>query len=303
MSTNLFTEESLVADAELGKEPPQKKSEQPLWQRLIWHSFFILVSIAMLLPLFWLISSSLKQPQQIFTVPPQWIPQPAHWDNYTKLFETIPVMRYAMNTLIITFAATLGQVVTSALVAYGFARLRFAGRDLAFGAILATLMLPYAVTIVPVYVMFAKIGWVNTYWPLIVPYWFGGGAFNIFLLRQFFRGIPMDLDEAALLDGASRLRIFATIILPLSKPALMAVFVLSLIQHWNDFLAPVIYLTNSSMWTLAIGISSLSSLESGRDFTHYQMALSTLIVVPVIIVFFLAQRVFIQGITLTGIKG
>lgn len=284
-------------------EQGQKPNEQPLAILLLWHTFFILVSISMLLPFFWLITSSLKRPEQIFVFPPQWIPNPMQWDNYAKLFDTIPVFKYATNTLIITFAATLGQVITAALVAYGFARLRFVGRELAFSAILATLMLPYAVTIVPVYAMFAKLGWVNTYWPLIVPYWFGGGAFNIFLLRQFFRTIPMDLDEAAILDGASRLRIFATIIVPLSRPALMSVIVLSLLQHWNDFLGPVIYLTDSTKWTLAIGISSLSSLESGRDFTHYQMALSTLIVVPVIIVFFLAQRVFIQGIALTGVKG
>jgi ABC-type glycerol-3-phosphate transport system permease component len=285
------------------RDEKKKSSQQPLILRIIWHTFFIVVSLSMLLPFFWLITSSLKRPEQIFTFPPEWIPNPVHWDNYEKLFDTIPVFRYTVNTLTITFGATLGQVITASLVAYGFARLRFAGRDLAFSAILATLMLPYAVTIVPVYVMFAKLGWVNTYWPLILPYWFGGGAFNIFLLRQFFRTIPMDLDEAAILDGASRLRIFATIIVPLSRPALMSVLVLSLLHHWNDFLAPVIYLTDSTKWTLAIGISSLSSLESGRDFTHYQMALSTLIVLPVVIVFFLAQRVFIQGIALTGVKG
>lgn len=293
----------LTPDAALPDVHAQKATRKTILLRILAHACFVLVSIAMLMPFFWLITSSLKRPEQIFVFPPQWLPNPIHWDNYTRLFDTVPVFRYALNTLTITLGATLGQVVTSALVAYGFARMRFAGRDLAFSAILATLMLPYAVTIVPIYVMFAKLGWVNTYWPLIVPYWFGGGAFNIFLLRQFFRTIPMDLDEAALLDGATRLRIFATIIVPLSKPALMSVFVLSLMHHWNDFLAPVIYLTNSSMWTLAIGISSLSSLESGRDFTHYQMALSTIVVVPVLIVFFLAQRVFIQGIALTGVKG
>jgi len=296
-------ETTLAPEMELHSARTRKATRRTTVLRIVAHVCFVLVSIAMLMPFFWLITSSLKRPEQIFVFPPQWIPNPVHWDNYTKLFDTVPVIRYAVNTLTITLGATIGQVVTSALVAYGFARMRFAGRDLAFSAILATLMLPYAVTIVPVYVMFAKLGWVNTYWPLILPYWFGGGAFNIFLLRQFFRTIPMDLDEAALLDGANRLRIFATIIVPLSKPALMAVFVLSLMHHWNDFLAPVIYLTTSTKWTLAIGISSLSSLESGRDFTHYQMALSTIVVVPVMIVFFLAQRVFIQGIALTGIKG
>lgn len=285
-------------DDEMRERPRQSRIS-----RLLWHLFFSIVSLALLLPFFWMISASLKLPQQIFTLPPQWIPRPAHWSNYRELFSTIPVFRYAANTVFITLTASIGQVITAALVAYGFARLQFKGRDLAFSAILATLMLPYAVTIVPVYVMFSKIHWINTYWPLIVPYWFGGGAFNIFLLRQFFRTIPMDLDDAALLDGASRLRIFATIIVPLSRPALMSVFVLSLVHHWNDFLAPVIYLTKSNMWTLAIGIASLKGLESGKDFTHYQMALATLVVIPVLVVFFLAQRVFIRGIALTGIKG
>lgn len=284
-------------------EGHHKRKTRSIALRLLWYVILTLVSIAMLLPFFWLVTSSLKRPEQIFVLPPQWIPNPAHWDNYTKLFKTIPVLTYVKNTLIVTLTATLGQVVTSGLVAYGFARLRFVGRDVMFAAVLGTLMLPYAVTIVPVYVMFAKLHWINTYLPLIVPYWFGGGAFNIFLLRQFFRSIPMDLDEAAILDGASRLRVFLTIIVPLSKPAMITVLVLSFLHHWNDFLAPVIYLTDSSKWTLALGISSLSSLESGLDFTHYQMALSTLIVLPVVIIFFLAQRVFIQGIALTGVKG
>jgi len=267
------------------------------------HIVLLLGGFTMLLPFFWLITSSLKTPQTIFSFPPQWFPRPAQWSNYVDLFDVVPVFRYAQNTLIITFGATAGQVITSAIVAYGFARLRFAGRDKAFAVILSTLMLPYAVTIVPLYVMFSELNWINTYWPLILPYWFGGGAFNIFLLRQFFRGIPMDLDEAAILDGAGRLRIFWSIILPLSKPAIIAVTILSLLHHWNDFLGPVIYLTNSRMWTLAIGISALDSIESGFDWTHYQMVLSTLIVIPVILIFFLAQRVFIQGITVTGLKG
>jgi ABC-type glycerol-3-phosphate transport system permease component len=296
-------------NASVSQQPPEEhrtlagNHRRALIGKTISHIILIVGGFSMLMPFFWLITSSLKQPETIFAFPPQWFPKPAHWSNYVELFDVVPVMQYAKNTLIITLGATAGQVITSAIVAYGFARLRFAGRDKAFAVILSTLMLPYAVTIVPLYVMFSKLHWINTYWPLILPYWFGGGAFNIFLLRQFFRSIPMDLDEAAILDGAGRLRIFWNIILPLSKPAIVAVTILSLLHHWNDFLGPVIYLTDSSKWTLAIGISSLQGIESGIDWTHYQMVLSTMIVVPVIIIFFLAQRVFIQGITVTGLKG
>lgn len=294
---------SLAAVLAVTKRPMGGRRRRTLVGKILGHIILTLGGIAMILPFFWLITSSLKRPETIFTFPPQWIPQPAYWSNYVELFDVVPVMRYVINTLIITVGATAGQVVTSALVAYGFARLRFVGRDVMFAAVLATLMLPYAVTIVPLYVMFSELGWINTHLPLIVPYWFGGGAFNIFLLRQFFRTIPRDLDEAAILDGASKLRIFVNIILPLSKPAIAAVTVLSFLNHWNDFLGPVIYLTNSNMWTLALGISALEGLESGIDWTHYQMVLSTLIVIPVIVIFFLAQRVFIQGITVTGLKG
>ena len=163
--------------------------------------------LVMITPFFWLVSSSLKRPETIYMFPPQWIPRPAYWENYTIVFSKVPALNYIRNTLLIAVLASLGQVVTSALAGYGFARLRFPARDLIFGLILSTMMLPYAVTMIPVYVMFTKLKWVNTLYPLIVPYWFGGGAFNIFLLRQFFLTIPWELEEAAILDGAGRLRI------------------------------------------------------------------------------------------------
>jgi multiple sugar transport system permease protein len=272
-------------------------------KRIIAHLVLAIGGLVMIMPLFWLVSSSLKRPEQIFVFPPQLIPNPAHWSNYVRLFEVTRVALYASNTLRIAIVATAGQVLTSAVAAYAFARIRFPGRDLVFGVLLTTLMLPFAVLMIPTYVMFARIGWVGTFLPLTVPYWFGGGVFNIFLLRQFMRTIPKELDEAAVIDGASRFRIFFTIILPLCRPALTVVTINSFLHHWNDFLAPLIFLTNSRQWTLALAIASLRDMGYGLDTTHYMLALSTIVVTPVVILYFLAQRAFIRGIALTGIKG
>lgn len=261
-------------------------------------------AILMLAPFFWLVSSSLKTPQQIYVFPPVWIPSPVQWENYPTVIRELPFMLYTRNTMIITIPALIGQVLTSSLAAYGFARLRFPGRDFAFGALLATLMLPYAVTLIPVYIMFKMFGWLGTYLPLIVPFWFGGGAFNVFLLRQFFLSIPDELEEAALLDGAGYVTIYARIILPLSVPALIVVGIFSFLGHWNDFLAPLIYLNDFQTWTLAMGVVLLKNSAIGqRDTTNLLMAMSTMMIAPIIVIFFVAQRAFIQGIVLTGLKG
>lgn len=259
--------------------------------------------VFMLMPFFWLVSSSLKRPETIYIFPPQWIPKPAYWINYVEVFEVTPVLLFARNTLVITLGATVGAVITSALAGYGFARLRFPGRDLVFSVILSTMMLPYVVTMVPVYVMFTKLKWVGTFLPLIVPAWFGGGAFSIFLLRQFFRTIPMELEDAALIDGAGRVRIFLQVILPLARPALIVVTIQNALARWNGFMQPLIYLSKRKMWTLALGVNGLKEFEGGMDWTHYMMVLATIMVVPTVIVYFLAQRAFIQGIVLTGLKG
>lgn len=272
-------------------------------KRVIAHLVLAIGGLVMIMPLFWLASSSLKRPEQIFVFPPQLIPRPAYWSNYVRLLELTPVGLYLGNTLRIAIVATAGQALTSSLAGYAFARLRFQGRDLVFGVLLTTLMLPFAVLMIPTYVMFSRIGWVGTFRPLTVPYWFGGGAFNIFLLRQFIRTIPKELDEAAVIDGASRFRVFFTIILPLCRPALTVVTINSFLHHWNDFLAPLIFLTSARQWTLALAISSLRDMGYGLDTTHYMLALSTIVVTPVVIIYFLAQRAFIRGIALTGIKG
>ncbi|MCY3898803.1 MAG: carbohydrate ABC transporter permease [Caldilineaceae bacterium] len=270
--------------------------------RLLIHLTLAVGSVFMLIPFFWLLSSSLKAPHEIYVFPPKWIPDPVRWSNYREVFEVVAVARYTANTMIVTIFSTVGVIISSSMAAYSFARLRFKGRDIVFGLILSTVMLPYVVTMIPVYILFTRLGWIGTYLPLIVPDWFGG-PITIFLLRQFFRTIPLELEDAARIDGASRPRIFAQIILPLARPALTVVLVLSLLYNWNDFLAPLIYLHKRDMFTLALGLNALQHFESGLDWTHYVMVLATLMVLPVIIVYFLAQRAFVEGIVLTGLKG
>ncbi len=257
--------------------------------------------LVMLLPFVFLISSSFKAANKIYVFPPQLIPDPFRWQNYIEVFQNVPVLVYAKNTLIITFFATIGTVLSSILAGYAFARLRFKGRDTIFSLLLATLMLPYVVTMIPIYVMFSKLGWVNTLLPLIVPSFFGE-AFYIFLLRQFFRTIPMELEDAARIDGAGRLRILFQIMVPLARPAVTVVTILTVLDNWNAFMQPLIFLTKRSVWTLALGLNSLQRFETGRDWTHYMMVLGVFMVVPVVTLYFFAQREFIEGIVLTGMK-
>lgn len=259
--------------------------------------------VVMLVPFAWLVSSSLKSPQDIYMIPPEWIPRDRQWSNYKEVMSKLPFLSYLGNTLVITFGALIGQVISSALSAYSFARLRWPGRDMIFAVLLATIMVPYTVTLIPTFILFKEFGWLDTFLPLIVPYWFGGGAFFIFLLRQFFRTLPMELDESARLDGASAGRIFFEIILPLSKPAIAVVTVFGFLAHWNDFFGPLVYLSSEDNRTLALGLSALQGLAWGRDMTHLVMAVSVIMITPIIVLFFLAQRTFIEGIVLTGIKG
>ena len=257
--------------------------------------------LIMTLPFFWLISSSLKAPSKIYVFPPQFIPNPIRWQNYVEVFNAVPVFLYARNTFIITFFATIGTLLSSVLAGYAFARLRFKGRDAIFSVLIATLMLPFVVTMIPIYIMFSKIGWVNTLLPLIVPAFFGV-AFFIFLLRQFFRTIPVELEDAARIDGAGRIRILFQIMVPLARPSIVVVAILSALENWNAFMQPLMYLTKRNVWTLALGMNSLQRFETGRDWTHYLMVLGVFMVIPVIITYFIAQRELIEGIVMTGMK-
>lgn len=267
------------------------------------HIVLICGSTVMIIPLLWLISTAFKKTGQEWAFPPVWIPRPIWWRNYLEAMDVLPVpfYRYVLNTLTITLFATLGTAVSASLAAFSFARLRFKARDLMFGLVISTMMLPSAVTMIPTFLIFRTLGWLNTFLPLIVPYWLGSSAFSIFLLRQFFLTIPRDLDEAAKIDGASNFRIYWNIILPLARPALATVIIFQILWRWNEFMQPMIYLDSMGKYTIALALRTFQNVRSQR--VNYLMALSSLQIAPVMILFFLAQKYFIQGITLTGMGG
>lgn len=261
----------------------------------------ILLVISFLVPTLWMISASLKASTEIFVTPITWIPQDPQWSNYVRIFEILPLMHFIYNTVLVVFFAVLGTIISSALVAYAFARLRWPGRETWFALLLATIMLPEVITLVPRFVLFRNFGWIDTFLPLIVPYWTATTAIYVFLMRQFFRGIPMELEDAALIDGASRLRVLFQIILPLSKPAIATVAVFALIQHYNDFVNPLIYINSQDNWTLALAVRAYNDAYVSN--WELVFAASTVMLVPVVILFLIAQRYFVQGITTTGFGG
>jgi ABC-type glycerol-3-phosphate transport system permease component len=269
-------------------------------------AYLVLTALAVLFltPLVWMISSSLQSGSSIFAVPFRWIPDNFQWQNYQRAITILPFGRYLLNTLLITVSVIVGTVITSTLVAYGFSRLKFKGRSFWFGICIMTMLLPGQVTIIPLYVLFAKLGWIDTYLPLIVPA-FIGSPFYIFLLRQFFLSVPYEYDEAALLDGASRFRIYWNILLPLARPAVATVIVFSFIGTWNDFFNPLIYINSYEKATLTLGLNLLKSQIIGSGMTQWQiiMAGSVIVLIPNIIVFFLAQRHFMKGINVGGLRG
>ncbi len=279
----------------------RRRSVRRMLGRVLIYVILLAGATVLMLPLAWLLSSSLKQSGRIFMVPPQWIPDPVVWGNYAEVWRMIPFGMYVRNTTVITASCIVGSLFSSAIVAFGFARLRFPGRDVLFLVLLATIMIPGQVTLIPTYVMFRIIGWLDSYYPLIVPSFFGGGAFNIFLLRQFFMKLPLELDDAARIDGCSTFGIFRRILLPQSRPALGVIAIFLFMGNWNDFFGPLIYLNSSSKYTLALGLN----LFRGTQYTawHLLMAASTMTAIPCILLYFIAQRYFIQGIVFTGIKG
>ena len=264
------------------------------------YSLLLTGSVVMLIPLVWLVRSSFMGLGQIFIFPPEWVPDPWRWDNYPKALTTIPFVRYFFNTLFILVPTVIGTLITASLAAFGFSRLHWPGRDWVFGVLLSALMLPYAVTLIPTFLLWARIGLINTYWPLVLPDWFGGTIFYVFLLRQFFLTLPRELDEAAIIDGANPLQVLRHVVVPLSRPALITVGIFSALFEWNDFLGPLIYLNDSRQFTLALGLAEFTGLYTSQ--WHLLMAASTVVIAPVLVLFLFAQRYFIEGITLTGIK-
>lgn len=279
---------------------PQTRARQRRVRGFAMYATLTIVGMLFILPFVWMVSTSVKPNNQIFVYPPKWIPDTILWSNYSKAMTSVPFFLYFRNTVFISGMTILGTLVSCSLVAYGFSRVRWIGRDKVFLVVLATMMLPSATTLVPLYIIFRKLGWMGTFNPLIVPPFFGT-AFFIFLLRQFFMSIPMELSDAARIDGATELGILWRIILPLSKPALASVALFSFLWSWSDFFGPLIFLTDERLYTISLG---LMQFQSRYDTAWGQvMAASTVFTLPVLLLFFLAQRQFIEGVTLTGIKG
>jgi len=277
-------------------------------QRLLTHAVLLALCVPFAMPLLWMLSTSLKTDEQIFPREGEsktlsfhsLLPDPVEWSNYPKALRTVPFGTYLQNTLFLCAMNVIGAVFSSAAVAYGFARLRFPGRDVLFLVMISTMALPGQVTMIPVFAMFRMLGWYGTFLPLFVRSFFGN-AFFIFLLRQFFRTIPEDLAEAARIDGAGEWRIFCRIMLPLAKPALAVVALFQFLRTWNDFFGPLLYINDPSRYTLAYGLQQFMSSYGGK--WAQLMAGACIFTLPIILLFFLAQRTFIQGISTTGGKG
>ncbi|MCB0087717.1 MAG: carbohydrate ABC transporter permease [Caldilineaceae bacterium] len=282
------------------------------WRTILRIALYVVVALgaaASMLPFVWTFLSSGKSVNELYRYPPTWWPEQMRFvENYIEIFNVVPFARWLWNTALVTALALLGAVLSATIVAYGFVRFRFPGRDFFFFVTLATLMLPTEVTLIPTYLLFKNFKWIDTYYPLIVPAWFGGGAFNIFLMRQFMLSIPHDLDEAAKIDGASSWRILWQIIVPLCKPAIATLATLGFIANWNNFLGPLIFLNTESKYTVAVGLRYFQSAVAqgsavARPQDHLLMGAALLVALPCLILFFIGQKYFVQGIVTTGIKG
>jgi len=273
----------------------------PSIKKILHYAALLILAGVFILPFLWMISTSLKGYENIFSLPLKWLPEKIHWENYLKVFQAMPFLVYLKNSVFVTVLAITGTVLSASVVAYSFAVLRWPGRDTLFIVVIATMMLPAQVTMIPLFVLFKEFGWLNTFKPLIIPAFFGGGAFNIFLLRQFFLTIPRDLFDAARIDGCSEFRIYWNIVLPLAKPAIATVAVLSFMLYWNDFLGPLIYLSDKLKSTLALGVVMFVGQHQSE--WALLMVSTILMMLPIIIIFFLFQRYFIRGFMMSGIKG
>lgn len=266
-----------------------------LWRYLL----LLIAALFFIAPAFWMVSSALKPDYEIFATPPVFWPAQPRWSNFSEALTSLPFGRFAANTLLIALSTIIGHLLSCSLVAYGFARLQAPGKGFLFLLLLSTLMLPYPVTMVPLYIIFARLGWVNSFLPLIVPAFFGN-AFYIFLLRQAFKQIPTDLEDAAHIDGATTLQVLAHIILPLSRPALATVAIFTFQAAWNDFLGPLIFLHDQSKYTLMLGLSFFRGAYQIN--WAYLMASSLVVTLPVIVVYFFAQKAFTEGLAYSGVK-
>lgn len=282
------------------KKDPVKRKKLPSLEVIILYAILIFLAVLFILPIFYLFMGAFKAESELFRVPFKWLPDKFQLDNFINMFQSIPFMRYLKNTMIIVIFNIAGSLLSCSLVAYGFSRLKWPGRDKVFILVLITMILPYQVTLVPLFLMFTKMKWIGTFLPLTVTCFFGN-PFYIFLLRQFFTGIPQDISEAARIDGANEFKIFSTLILPMAKPALTTVAIFAFIRSWNDFLGPLVFLGKDELYTLSLAASMLkSNLDPNWSVL---LALGTVMILPVLILFFVMQKYFIQGIAMSGIKG
>jgi ABC-type glycerol-3-phosphate transport system permease component len=281
------------------------RKQHSLFAQLVLYALAIGGAMIFMLPFLWTIGTSLKPQNELYTFPPTFWPSEPRWQNYVDVFTIAPFARFLFNSLVVTLLSVIGQTLSAAAVAFGFSRFRFPFRDALFMVVLATMMLPWHVTIVPSFLLYRELGWLNTFLPLIVPSFLGGGAFYIFLLRQFFLTIPRDLDEAAYMDGASSLHVFWSIILPLSKTALATAAIFAFIEHWNEFIGPLIFLNSERLYTVSIGLRYFIATPFSGDEPREAilMAASLIVALPPLILFFAAQKYFVQGIATTGSKG
>jgi ABC-type glycerol-3-phosphate transport system permease component len=303
----------MAADATYSSSKTVSRSASSRATRLTnWFLIYLIVvagSLVSMFPFVWTFLSSGKDPSELYRIPPTLWPQSPQWiENYATVWQLIPFGQWLINTAFITVVDIIGTIVSASLVAYSFARFRFPGRNVLFLLCLSTLMLPTEVTLIPQYLLFKSLGWIDTYLPLTIPIWLGGGAFNIFLMRQFIMSIPLDLDEAAKIDGANSLRIFIQILMPLCKPAVATMAALGFIGFWNWFLAPLVFLNSPEKYLVAVGlryfnVGAAQGEQAAKPQDHLLMAASLMVALPCLILFFLAQKYFVQGIVMTGIKG
>jgi multiple sugar transport system permease protein len=285
------------------------QSRRPLFVKIFWRTLIYLftsfLAIIFMLPFFWTVSSAFKSVAELYIFPPTWFPKTWQPQNFVTIWQVVPFGQWMWNSTIVAIFNIIAEVFAAAAVAYGFSRFQFYGRNVLFVTLLSTMMLPIYVTIIPRFLIFKTLGWIDTLAPLIVPAFFGGSAFNIFLLRQFFMTIPRDFDEAAYVDGASSLTIFTSIILPLSKPALSTVAIFSFLASWNNFIEPLIFLNTAKQFTLPLGLTwfRVVPMDLGAPRDHLLMAASVTFTLPAVILFFAAQRYFVSGIVMSGLKG
>ncbi len=271
-------------------------------QKLVVYAILLSGAVIVLFPFLWTFSTSLKTPDQVYQIPPRLIPEPMAPENYDRVLNERPFGRWMLNSFFVVAVSTVGTLLSCSLTAFAFSRLRWPLRDKLFLVLLATMMLPSQVTLIPTFIIFKHLGWVNTYFPITLPAWFARNAFYVFLLRQFFMTIPLDLDDAARMDGAGHFQVYWRIILPMSKPALGVAALMFAQFKWREFLAPLIYLNRSESYTAAIGLRTFMDETHGTDW-ELMMAANILFMIPVVIVFFFTQRYMIQGVVITGVKG